>query len=759
MIYRGPTPCRDIVVLDMADEQGSFCSKLLADLGATVLRAESPKANPISDPLTSVYHNANKLRFVLDTETRKGRRLLQQWMERADVLVETFPSEHKTALGLAPEQTCRLNPRLIHLSITGFGRTGPRRAYRSTDVVASAYGGQMYVTGTASGGPVPVFCRQSFYTASLFAANAALLHLRKRAITGKGCFLDLSIQEAVASALDPVMIQYFTEKTIAGRSTEDPDKSFFLLPCRDGSIQITLSRNWDTLLDLMRAEGKAADLTERKYQTASYRNNHHRHIMEVVQRWTKNHTKQELFKLGQTMQFPWAPVSSPEEIVRSPQLRSRKFFTPAYRPKGAETIFIPGRPYKLHSIGTKAPEPGTQSKHRFPSLKSRDVLSGIRVLDLTRMLSGPYATRILGDFGAEIIKVQSITTARGAEQNGTPYFRAWNRNKRSISLNLNRPEARDIFLKLVAISDVVVENFSPRVLENLGLTYRDLGKVKPDLIMASISAMGRTGPWKHYVGYAPTFHALSGMTHSVIRAAGSSAEIGNSYGDIVAGLYAALTILAAIHHRENTGQGQSIDLSAYESACTVLGPILPEKHSTPESGSRYQAQGNTRDDFGGCYRCAGEDRWCVFHIFNETEWRAFCRVCRRPELQSRKFSKPEARQKHRSELDALIAQWAARHKAENLVGRLQNAGIAAGVVQNAEDLANDRQLEARHFFINPENFGKDISDRSVLWPWKEKSSGWKTAPRLGEANEYVYQTLLGYSASQYLALKKQGVIR
>jgi crotonobetainyl-CoA:carnitine CoA-transferase CaiB-like acyl-CoA transferase len=408
----------DIVILDLADEQGVFCSKLLADLGATVIKVAPPK----------------------------GKRPLYQLIERADILVETFSSDRRTALGLTPEQIHLFNPRLIHLSITGFGRTGPRRAYRSTDRVAAAFGGQMYVTGAASGAPATLFGQQSFYSASLFGANALLIGLRKRSITGKGCSIDLSIQEAITSALDPVMIQYFVDRTITGRPAENADKSFSLLHCRDGYIQITISRSWYTLLDLMDAEGKAADLTEIRWRKESYRRKHHSHIVEVVQGWTRNHTKHELFRLGQAMQFPWAPVASPEEIVRSPQLRARQFFIADSLPKSPETLFIPGRPYKLQCIRSNRSTPITQRKRPLHSIKSSNILSGIRVLDLTRMLSGPYATRMLGDFGAEIIKVQSAKTARGAEQNNTPYFRAWNRNKRSICLDLNHQDARETFL-------------------------------------------------------------------------------------------------------------------------------------------------------------------------------------------------------------------------------------------------------------------------------------------------------------------------
>lgn len=176
------------------------------------------------------------------------------------------------------------------------------------------------------------------------------------------------------------------------------------------------------------------------------------------------------------------------------------------------------------------------------------ILSGLRVLDFTWVLAGPYATRILADFGAEVIKVQSKKTARGAESNLTGYFNTWNRNKRSITLDMSYPEAKEIVLKLMEISDVVIENFSTRVMANWGLNYERLKEVRPNLIMVSISGMGQTGPWKDFVAFGPTLHALSGLTYLTSYNKDSPIGLGYSYADPIAGLYAALAILAALEY-------------------------------------------------------------------------------------------------------------------------------------------------------------------------------------------------------------------
>jgi len=774
----GRSLLEDVFVLDLADESGSFCSKLLADLGAKVIKVETPEGDPSRNSPLFFCHNTNKLGIVLDLKSHEGKDALDGLIERADVLVETLSPPRLEALGLSNKRLRRLNPCLIHISITGFGRTGPKRAYRSSDSIASAFGGQTYLSGAPLSPPVKLFGQQSWHTASLFGANAALLGLRKRKSTGKGCHIDLSIQEAIASTLDHVMIDYFHNGEIAERPSDSQREPFTILPCRDGYIQITIFRNWETLLELMNSEGKGESLRGKKWRREAYRQKHRLRILEVVEGWTRNHTKRELFELGQAMQFPWAPVDSPRDVLKSPQLNARRFFVRTVPPEGNRKVSVPGIPYVFSGFSRPPLRPppllGEHTRQVLKSLvadpkkgmsrpeeagarhssDSRNILSGIRVIDLTRVLSGPYATRILGDFGAEVIKVQSKSTAHGAEQNDSSYFCAWNRNKRSVSLNLNHPEARDIFVKLVAISDVVVENYSPRVMANWGLTYRRLKEVKPDLIMASISAAGQTGPWKDFVGFGPTFHALSGLVSATSRCPGAPAGLGHAYGDIIAGLYAALAIFSSIEHREATGKGQYVDLSAYEALCTLLGPAFVHADSASLPCEDYEAAPC------GCYPCMGHDRWCAIAISGEKAWQAFCRIADKPELLSDRFSTPAGRRKDRAELDSLIARWTADHLAETVMLRLQKAGVAAAVVQNAEDLARDSQLAARHFFVSLEHpvLGATFSDRSALWPWREKQTGWRAAPQLGEDNHYVFVELLGHSDASFQSLIEKGVI-
>ncbi len=392
----------------------------------------------------------------------------------------------------------------------------------------------------------------------------------------------------------------------------------------------------------------------------------------------------------------------------------------------------------------------------------KGILNGLRVLDFTWVLAGPYATRILADFGAEVIKVQSRKTAGGAESNTSGYFNTWNRNKRSITLDLGYPEAKEIALKLAAISDVVIENFSPRVLANWGLSYEKLKEVKPDLIMVSMSAMGQTGPWRDFVAFGPTIQAISGLTYLTSFNKESPMGLGYSYADPIAGLYTTLAVLAALEKRDQTGQGEYIDVSEYEAMCTLMGPTLldiscNDKEPLP--------QGNRSDHLPaapyGCYRCLGRDSWCVIAVFNEEEWQALCRVLGQSGWTAeKKLSTQLKRKEHREELDELIEKWTSKHPAEKVVHLLQAEGVPSGVVQNAEDLARDPHLMARDFFIDLEHpvLGRTTSDTSPIRFREKMTLDWKAGPLLGEDNRYVYMELLGLTEMELSSYIEKRII-
>jgi benzylsuccinate CoA-transferase BbsF subunit len=396
-----------------------------------------------------------------------------------------------------------------------------------------------------------------------------------------------------------------------------------------------------------------------------------------------------------------------------------------------------------------------------------DILSGIRVLDFTRVLSGPYATRTLADFGAEVIKVQSKKT-EGTEPNTGGYFNTWNRNKRSITLDMSHFTARKIALRLVEICDVVIENFSPRVMSNWGMEYETLKKRNPGIIMLSMSGMGQTGPWTNHVAFGPTVQSLGGFTYLSSFEEDNPVGPGYALADHISGLYGAFAVLAALENRDRTGKGQYIDLSQYEVVAGMIGPALLDVLANDQESMPH---GNQPDYEmaapHGCYQCMGEDRWCVISVVNETQWQALIRIMDSPGWASEKrFSTLKARKAHFKSLDEKLDLLTQKQDAQELVERLQEAGIRAGVVQNAEDLANDPHLSDQNYYVQTQHplFGKTFSDRSPIRfiadsPTNASSNAsLKSSPILGEANKYVYMDLLGLTEQEYTSYIQKGII-
>jgi crotonobetainyl-CoA:carnitine CoA-transferase CaiB-like acyl-CoA transferase len=312
----------------------------------------------------------------------------------------------------------------------------------------------------------------------------------------------------------------------------------------------------------------------------------------------------------------------------------------------------------------------------------KSALRGIRVLDFTWLLAGPYATRILADFGAEVIKIQSKKIATGTESNVTGYFNTWNRNKLSITVDMTHPESNELVLNLVKINDVVIENFSPRVMVNWGLSYETLKEIKPDIIMVSLSGMGHTGPWKDFVALGPTVQALSGLTYLTSYNQGPPVGMGYSYADPLAGLFAALATLVALEYRATTGSGQYVDILEYEAMCSLLGPAILD-YSV--NHNLHIPQGNASEYMPasphGCYQCIGDDRWCVITVRTDEEWLALCRAMGNPAwAKQKKLSSLQKRLKHKEELEEFLGQWTSIHTPEEIVSVLQEAEVPCGLV-------------------------------------------------------------------------------
>ncbi|MFN8559448.1 MAG: CoA transferase [Dehalococcoidia bacterium] len=408
-------------------------------------------------------------------------------------------------------------------------------------------------------------------------------------------------------------------------------------------------------------------------------------------------------------------------------------------------------------------------------------LAGVRVLDLTSMLAGVYATRLLADMGAETVKVESLrrydptrgaaigdTRARvypGGEPGDRPwnrssYFNEENRNKLGLTLDLQRPEGRDLFARLVAVSDVVIENFSAGVMEKLGFGYGVLRDLQPAIVYVSMPAFGNDGPWRDAVAYGNTVEMLAGMAAVNGYVDGLPTTSGITYGDPIAGVHAAFAALTALEHRDRTGEGQYVDLSQLETMIGFLGELALDY----SMNGRVRERSGNHDNLAAphaVYRCTGADAWVAVSVATDAQWQALCAVLGRADLvHDPRFALPLDRLDHQDELDAIVEGWTVSLTPVEAMTRLQAAGVAAGAVYDAGEFAADPHVAARGYLETVAHPDTGPHTHPGL-PWRmtgvERAIR-APAPGLGVANVRVLGDLIGVGGDRLAALEEQAII-
>ncbi len=406
----------------------------------------------------------------------------------------------------------------------------------------------------------------------------------------------------------------------------------------------------------------------------------------------------------------------------------------------------------------------------------KQALDGIRVVDFSWIVAGPTCTRILADFGAEVIRVeyeQSMDYIRGAGRaasntspNASGLFNDLNRNKLGMTLNVRHPRGLETIKDLIAVSDVVVENFSATVLERWGLDYEAQREARPDVIYLSLSGFGHSGRDKANVTWGPTAQALSGLTFMSGLPGEEPAGWGFSYMDHIAGFQGTMAIVSALHHRSRTGQGQWIDMSQVESGIYLNGTSIldrtvngrPNRRDGNPPGNR--SPGHAVAPYNA-YRCKGDDRWCAITIFDDTQWSAFVDAIGSPEWsRERRFATNSGRLANENELDQRIESWTINHTPHEVLHKLQIVGVPAGAVQTPkEKVDDDPQLAHRRFF--PEADHPELNRNKFQGePLHLSRSPWQLqrgAPLFGEHSEMVFKELLGIGEEEMIDLMVEGV--
>ena len=796
-------------VIDLSTHvAGPFCTRQLAALGAEVIKIEPPQGDPsralgpfaggaphLEKSSLFLYLNTGKKSAVLDLNRLRDRETLGLLLQDADILIESFSPGRMAALGLAPEQLLAIHPRLVITSITPFGQYGPYRDYQADEINAYAWGGLMGVTGEPDREPLKNGGWQAQYQAGLSALVGTLAALAQRNRDGRGQQVDVSVIETVALMVEPHMIwNYATSGAQRGRLGNHsiiPPRGTW--PCKDGWVTVvpSLWRNWEAFYKMTSIEA----LQDERFATNEGRAHNADEIMAILLPWMLERTREEIYHAAQRVGMPFGYVANVAEILTSPHLRARGYFVELEHPVAGRRThpWAPALLQQTPYCWSRAPllgehtaaitagrgrESGNDGSWVNPQLSdgspqsplseplppSTDTLplAGLRVLDLSRVWAGPLATKFLADCGAEVIKVQPVRHYDLARtDNVSGYWHQCNANKQAICLEFARPEGIALFKRLASVSDVVLENFTPRVMKGFGLDYEVLHAINPGLIMIACPAMGSTGPEASYGALGESIEALAGIVAQTgYRGEDQPMKSGINYADPIVGMQAAAAVLAALLYRGRTGRGQFIDLSMRETTIALIGEQIVDYSG---GGPIPARSGNRHSVFApqGAYRCRGEDQWLTLCVRSDDEWSTLCSIIGRPELaEDASLVDAAGRRANHDALDRILGEWAREREAREATDMLQAAGIAAAPVLHVGDLIDDPHLNARGFWRSVDELGFGRNPYPAL-PFQLSRSPVqiRTAPpRFAEHNRRTLLDLLGLDEGEFVRLERLRVI-
>ena len=724
MIYDG------LRVLDRSSSlAGAYCAKLLTDLGADVVVSEPDGGDPRRDDgLDGAMWD-----YLHTSQRSVSRAAARAWEPHADVVVRDRPANTDA---------------LVAVTISPFGYGGPDDALNElgfTEAVLQARSGALAGHGHMTMTPLTVAGRLGEYVAGACAALAAATAHRRASQTGRPETLDVSILEAMQLTMltMPTLFARFPGGRMAAfRFVMIPGNE----PCGDGNfagITTNTVAQWKALARAMGRDDIAADP---ELDTMIGRFMHAKDVCGALNAWTGAHTAAEIEDACTEARVPVAVVGNGKLLLEWEHLRERNVYVP--QPGRPERLLRPRAPFRMHGVPdrtmTPAPPRARPRCRRAmvaaptPRRRSRRdparPLSGVKVLDFTAFWSGPFATAWLAAMGADVIKVESVQRPDGMRLAGStrlghpeaiecsPLFHASNLDKRSITLDLTRPEGVELAKRLAARCDVVCENFTPRVVEEFGLDYDVLRAIKPDIVMLRLPAFGLTGPWRDRPGFAQTMEQLCGMAWTTGYEDGPPIIAGGVVDPFV-GAHAALALVAALDHRDRTGEGQLVELPMVDVATAATADQVLRYQLTGDIGGRRGAH--------GVYRCAGDDSWIAI-------------------VDDRDPMDTEAR-----------AQWSASRSPIDAEHELVAAGIPACAVVPGYAAVDDRQMTARGYFeplthavvgdqLFP-GFPVRFSDGPQRY-WQ------RPAPMLGEHNHEVLTGELGLTDAELARLEAEHII-
>jgi len=684
--------------------------------------------------------------------------LTAQDIAAADLLLENLGLARIAETGLSRAQIEAANPRLVHVSVSTFGSTGPRSHWRGSELVASAMGGILRLVGDIDRPPVKEALDACGFHADMVAAVGALAALAERRRSGLGQHVDVSTQEVAFSRnVNGVLVWQFDRRLLGraggalnyGRATvrciwalKDGYCFHSLMTGRFGAPANQGLSDW---MDACGVDNPLAQVDWNTYNRSTLEAATRERWESAIAAFFRTRTRAEIDDEGRRRGINATVVATPADVLADPHLEARGFWRDT--PAGRE----PGRFLRVQ----RAAQPSRQADERR-SDPERGPLSGVRILDFSWALVGSITTKTLGDLGAEVIKLESrtrpclsrldvqVAASRPGNLDDKPWFSHLNTSKLSLALDLKQPESREVLDPLIDWADVVVENFSPGTLEKLGLDYPRLAARNPGLVMVSGSVYGQTGPLARSWGVDGTGAALSGRTFltgwpdrdPVIPSAAP-------YGDVILPYAMAAAVIAALEHRRAHQHGCHIDASMYELCVQQMRDAF-----LPGAASSRAGNSDTRVFHQGVYASREAERWIAVTFHTQQQWQAFARSERLADAGG-------------SARAAALAAWCASRRDEEAVEYLQSMQIAAGVVQDVSDLiGRDPQIRARGSLVRLAHpllgeFGHMRTpigfSLSSLAPFR--------APGMGEHNQRIARDICGLTETRLAELENLGVFK
>jgi crotonobetainyl-CoA:carnitine CoA-transferase CaiB-like acyl-CoA transferase len=825
-------PLRGVKILELGNGlAGSFGPTILADFGAEVIKVEHPLKGDILRTLPPFYQGKslwwvvegrNKKSITVDISKNQGQKVIRDLVTIVDAVVESFRPGTLEAWGLGYEELKRINPGIILVRVSAFGQDGPYRDRPGYDGVASAMSGLSYLTGYEGGAPLKPGIAAAAYLTGLFNALSVLLALYSLKKTGRGQWVDVAMYEALFRVYENNISLFHKLGLIRERTG---NRFLFVAPIdtfatRDGKW-IFLGAPIDHIFArLAKAIGMEGLVTDNRFKDNEARCKNAETINAILRDWVKEHSLSEVLNIMEEYEVPAGPIFSIEDIFSDPHYSARGNIIEVEDPEigkvkmqGISPHFshTPGKvrwsgpPMGYHNqeifcdllnysqeemntlfqAGVVAPfsinETNKRISHEidkrigkkektFPKgeIESGQPLEGIRILDLGSSGAGPIGTTILGEFGAEVIKIEEPTGKKMLLRNVGPFYKDagffWvveGRGKKSITLNLKSEEGQEIVKRLVRLSDVVLTDFRTGVLEKWNLSYEQLKEINPRIILIRVTTFGETGPYRFKAGYDIVGLGVGGFVYLTGEPDAPPIRPGLILGDYITAVTNALATMIALYYRDlgGAGTGQWVDISLYESIFrlqeyTVVAYDKLGKVRT-RTGSHYDSIAPA-----GHFKTKDEC-WVAIEAPTNKFFERLARAIGREDLPiDPQYHDPKSRVENAGKLHSLIAEWVGGHCLDEVLEIMVKAGVPISPINNVKDIYTDPHYHARKAIIEVEDpVVGPVKMQGIFPRFSASPQGViRGAPTLGQHNQEIYTGLLGYSPEEIGTLKTKGVI-